>query len=278
MADEPTETPPTEETITVADVTQDDAPAAIPGETESKAELAETDPPAQENDETGEKEETGLRDEKGRFKKGGVQDRIDDLTRKFRDAERRASYYEGLATQPAQNSAGDAAKPTSDQFDSYDDYIEALTDWKVAAKSQSLAQDAAKGVMEHERQANYAERLTEAKASIPDFDAVVGNSEIPIAPHVADAVLDSERGPEIFYQMAQRPELAAHLNSLSPTRAAMEIGRLEAQLATQPVKTPSNAPAPISPLTTGSTTKVNLAKADMETYIAERKKQGANFR
>lgn len=270
MADEPTE----EETLTIADVTQDDPPVV-----EAKTEDSETDKTDEEDDKPVDNDETnGLRDEKGRFKKSGVQDRIDDLTRKFRDAERRASYYEGLATPTAQNPADDAAKPTSDQFDSYDEFIEALTDWKVERKSRTLTQDAAKGVMEHERQANYAERLTEAKATISDFDAVVGKSEVAIAPHVAEAVLDSERGPEIFYQMAQRPELAARLNGLSPTRAALEIGKLEAQMSAPAVKAPSNAPAPISPLTTGSTTKVNLAKADMETYIAERKKQGANFR
>ena len=229
-------------------------------------------------EEAGDGEETDLRDDKGRFKKNGVQSRIDELTRKARDAERRANYYEGLATQPAQNPAEDAAKPTADQFESYDEFVEALTDWKVAQKTQTLAQDAAKGVVQHERQANYKERLAETKATITDYDAVMEKAaDMQIADYVGEAVFDSERGPEIFYHLAQHPEVAERLNGLSPLKAAMEIGKIEAQLSAPAVKRTSQAPAPISPIAPGSNTKVNLDTADFETYVAERRKQGARY-
>lgn len=266
---------PNQDTITVADVTEEAAPAEEKPAEEAPKEGEEL----AADDESHDAEETALRDDKGRFKKGGVQARIDELTRGKREAERRASYYEGLATRStAQDPAEDAARPTADQFDDYGDYVEALTDWKVDQKTKSLASDAAKGVMQHEREANYAERLAEAKTIIPDFMEVVEKSDIGIAPHVGEAVFDSTRGPEIFYHLAQHPEVAERLNGLTPVRAALEIGKLEAQLEAPATKRPSNAPAPISPISTGQTSKVNLANADMDTYVAERRKQGANFR
>jgi hypothetical protein len=230
------------------------------------------------DDEAGETDETPLRDDKGKFKKNGVQSRIDELTRKARDAERRANYYEGLATQPAQNSAEDAAKPTADQFDDYAEFVEALTDWKVAQKTQTLAKDAAKGVVQHEREANYKERLAETKAAITDFEEVMEKAkDMQIADYVGEAVFDSERGPEIFYHLAQHPEVAERLNGLSPMKAAMEIGKIEAQLSAPAAKRTSQAPAPITPIAPGSNTKVNLDTADFETYVSERRKQGARY-
>lgn len=252
--------------------------AAEPAETAE--ETAALPPEDDEQPEENEGEEKDLRDDKGRFKKNGVQSRIDELTRKAGDAQRRADYYERLATaNTAQNPAVDAAKPTVDQFDDYADFVEAITDWKVAQSTQTIARDAAKGAAANERQVLYTDRLAEARATISDFDSVMEKAQdISVAPHVAEAVLDSGRGPEIFYHMAQNPELAERLNGLSPTRAALEIGRIEAQLTAPAGRRQSQAPAPITPIATGSTTKVNLNTADMDTYIAERRKQGARFR
>lgn len=240
---------------------------------------AETAVEAQESVETGEETEGNpLRDEKGKFKKDGVQSRINELTRKARDAERRASYFEGLATQPAQNPADDAAKPAADQFEDYGEFVEALTDWKVAQTTKTLAQDAAKGVVQHERQANYQERLAETKATITDFDEVMAKAaDMQVADYVADAVQDSERGPEIFYHLAQHPEVTARLNGLPPLRAAMEIGKLEAQLSAPVARRASQAPAPITPIAPGSNATVNLQTADQATYEAERRRMGSRY-
>jgi len=245
---------------------------AVEGE-ETPVEAAE----GEEGEKAGDDDENALRDDKGRFKKNGVQTRIDELTRKARDAERRADYYERLATaNTAQNPAEGAAEPTVDQFEDYGDYVKAIARWEVAQTTKTIARDAALGAAQNERKANYAERLAETRQAIPDWDEVMAKAEnVEVLPHVAEAVLDSERGPEIFYHMAQNPGFAERLNGLSPTRAALEIGKIEASL-TAP-RRQSQAPAPITPITTGSTTKVNLNTADMETYIAERRKMGARF-
>jgi hypothetical protein len=275
------------EAVDIVEVTTPENPVAVavpevvPIEGEEGAEQAvEGATEGEEGEKAEEGDENGLPDDKGRGKKHGVQARIDELTRGKRDAERRAEYYERLATaNTAQDPAEGAAKPTVDQFEDYADFVEAIAGWSVAQSTKTLARDAAQGAAQNERKAHYAERLAETRATIADFDAVMeAAQDITVAPHVADAVLDSERGPEIFYHMAQHPEFAERLNGLSPTRAAMEIGRIEAQLTAPAGRRQSQAPAPITPLATGSTTKVNLNTADMATYIEERKRQGARFR
>lgn len=240
---------------------------------------AVAEPDAQETVETGgETDEKPLRDDEGKFKKGGLEERFRKLTGERNEARHRAEYFERLATGTAQNPADDAAKPTAEQFEDYGEFVEALTDWKVAQTTKTLAQDAAKGVVQHERQANYQERLVETKATIKDFDEVMGKAaDMQIADYVAEAVQDSERGPEIFYHLAQHPEVADRLNGLSPLKAAMEIGRIEAQLSTPVVKRTSQAPVPITPITPGSNASVNLQTADQATYEAERKRMGSRY-
>ena len=126
------------ESADIIEVTTPENPvaAAVPEEKPAEAAVeavegeetpVEAAPEGEEGEKAGEDDENGLRDDKGRFKKNGVQTRIDELTRKARDAERRADYYERLATaNTAQNPAEGAAEPTVDQFEDYGDYVKAI--------------------------------------------------------------------------------------------------------------------------------------------------------
>lgn len=233
------------------------------------------------------------RDEKGRFK--GVQPRIDELTRKRHEAEREAAYWRGVATQgKAQPSAEQAApaKPTPDQFDDYGAYVEALADWKAEEKiTKALSERETKAAEKQQvetRTASWLERQTAARAAMPDYDAVVGGSDTPIAPHVAEAILESEHGPALAYHFAKNPDALERLNGLSPRQADREIGRIEERLtsnaadgqaatAAAPVKT-SNTPKPASVSSAqGRSTTPNLQTASMDEYMRQRKAQGARW-
>lgn len=263
------ETPVVEAIVEPTEVVE--TPAIEEAKTEAASDVGETEKEGEGS------EEKQLRDDKGKLK--GVQARIDELTRARRDAERSADYWKGIATHStAPDTAPEAAaKPTSDQFEDYDAFIEALTDWKVEDKTRNVAVNAAQNAESMHRQANWDDRRVAAIAILPDYDEVVGTSEVQIKDHVRDAVMESERGPELAYHMARNPALADQLNKMSPARAALELGRMEASLETSVVKPGSRAPTPITPIVSGGTTRVDLAKADMPTYIAERRKQGAAF-
>ena len=216
------------------------------------------------------------RDEKGKFKGDGVQKRIDELTRARREAERQVEYWRGIATQSAQDAP--AEKPTRDQFADPDDYVEALAEWKAEEAVSRVQQQQASQAADNARQATWAAREAEAKATIADYDAVVPTSTVPVKPHVVDALMDSEAGPALVYHLAKNPAVAERLNGMSPMRAAIELGRLETTLTAPAVKAPSNAPPPITPLNAQPSGRiVDLSKASMEDYIAERRRQGARF-
>jgi preprotein translocase subunit SecA len=62
---------------------------------------------------------------------------------------------------------------------------------------------------------------------------------------LTDAILTSDRGPEVAYHLAKNPALAERLNRLSPIAAAREIGRIEAALEkSSPGTTRKPPPAP----------------------------------
>jgi len=239
---------------------------------ETPAVETEAEPEAEEPDDQVE----DLHEEKRRGKT--AQDRINDLTRARREAERERDFYKGLVSQPTPASPVEGApKPTPDSFDTYDGYIDALTDWKVEQTLTRQSSAKAQQTTEMVREANWAAKLEEARSTIPDYADVVGSSDINIAPHVADALFDSDLGPQLAYHMATHPELADRLNKLSPVKAAIELGRLEVALTTPVAKPTTKAPAPVNPIRSAPARQSDLAKVSMDDYIEMRRKQGAAF-
>lgn len=265
---------------------------AIPAEGEAAAEGEPAKEPVdgEELAEQGEKDgdaKPPLPDEATKPKKG-AEARIGELTRARREAERTAEYWKGIATRngaPTGDDAAPASKPTPDDFEDYGEYVEALTDWKVADRERKSADANAKTAetsVETHRAAEWGAKIGEAKAIHADFDAVMDKADTPTLPHVAQAIMDADRGPELLYHLANNPEIVDRLNEMSPYRAAMELGRIEDKLpsAAKAPPTPprettqSKAPAPITPVAPGSTTTKDPTKMDMEEYKAFRAKQG----
>jgi len=262
-------------------VTENLAPEPI-AETEAvtapQVEEATQAPEADETDAGDEGEGDGQpRDEKGKFKAGdGVQRRIDELTRARREAERQVEYWRGVATQTAQVEPDE--KPDRNQYADPDDYVEALAEWKAEQAVAKVQQQQAYQAASNARQSAWQAREAEAVVALPDYAAVVRDNQTPVAPHVVEALLDSDNGPHLVYHIAKNPDVAARLNAMTPTRAAIELGKLETVLTAPAVKQPSNAPAPITPITPQSSGRsVDLSKVSMDEYVAERRRQGARF-
>lgn len=218
-------------------------------------------------------------------KGGGVQKRIDELTRKAHEAEREAAFWREQASK-SQAPSTDAAKPARDDFASDADYFEALADYKAEQKvsefrkqQQAEALNKAEQTQTATRFELYQERVAASLEALPDYAEVVGASDVPAAPHVLESILDSDSGPQLAYHLAKNPELAEQLNAMTPVQAAREIGRLEARLAqpkteTTPPKRTTSAPAPINPVRggNGQFTKPTEAMSDAEWYAANRPK------
>jgi hypothetical protein len=194
-------------------------------------------------------------------KKSGIQERINELTRQRHDKERdleaarqEAEYWKSQVVQkPAQpQTAAPTGKPTVEQYDSYEDYLEALSDYKVEQKLSVREQEQSRSQQQEqlvERQKAFQARAE--KLEIDDFVEVVYNPDIRISQDMADIAFDSEKGPEILYYLGKNPAEAARLASLDTRQVGYEIGRLEAALSLPQAKTQSSAPPPIKPISGG---------------------------
>jgi hypothetical protein len=67
---------------------------------------------------------------------------------------------------------------------------------------------------------------------------------------MAQAIQSSDIGPEVIYYLGSNPKEAGRISRLPPILQAKEIGKIEANLASNPpVKKTSTAPAPLAPVT-----------------------------
>jgi hypothetical protein len=221
-----------------------------------------------------------------RPKPKGVQKRIDELTANWRNAERDRDYWRELAVKtqaPKEPEKPQAAqpqgKPALDNFSSYEEYVEALADWKVEQRLGADREQQTRAQQEQVQQEQirtFQSRADRVRSSHPDFDTVVANPLLPISDAMAEAAYSSEKGPELLYHLGQNPQEAERIYRLSPHQQAMEMGRLEAKLS-RPARTQTNAPAPISPVSgSGGSQFVDPDRLSASEWLAWRNQQLSN--
>ena len=158
-------------------------------------------------------------------------------------------------------------KPTPAQFSDAFEYAEALAEWSAEQAIVNLKKEESEKQAQAEREKvikSWTAKLEAAKAELPDYEDMVASSDVVVGDHIRDAILESDVGPKILYHLAENPEIAEKLSSLSTASALREIGKLEARF--EKVEAPaakavsvSKAPAPIAPLKAkGSALDVNI--------------------
>lgn len=226
--------------------------------------------------------------------KPGIQDRIGELTKARRDAEREAAYWksraQGVATA---NAPAPLVAPKAEDFKTPEEYQEALIDYKVEQKilkqNEKQAQDRVEQLQAQEADTvakTWSERLAKARTEIPDYESVMENAEIPVAMHVADLLFNHEHGPVLAHHFALNPDKLEKLNSMNITKAAIEIARISSEVIKPAAVVPpapsvssskkiSDAPPPAQPVGAGRSTTVKTEDLPMDEYIAQRRKEGA---
>jgi hypothetical protein len=213
---------------------------------------------ASEADADGKTGEGKARGEDGKFRaKDGdnVQKRIDKAVKAQREAEReRDELKQKLASgsQPAQETAKPAAqsteRPDPQKFETYDAYIEALTEWKSDQREARREQEKQKAVAQRAEQETltaHNSRVETAREKHADYDevlATVGKLQISRALH--EAIVSSEHGPEVAYRLAKDPDEAKRIAALPPLRQVAEFGRLESLIEKPAAKPADKKPLP----------------------------------
>lgn len=193
-------------------------------------------------------------------KDDSFQDRIDELTGKYRSEERARIEAETRYQQAQQQlQAMEKPKPiepdkTLADFD-YDEgkYAEYVTEVaREAAQKQAveIAQQELEQKRTAERQAQFAVRESDFKADLPDYE-LMAYSKAVITPEMADVIRGAEKGPEIAYYLGQNVEVGAKLAAMHPLDMAREIGHIESTLV-KPEKKESKTPPPPPKLKAGN--------------------------
>ena len=240
------------------------APVEETPDTEPAVEAqAESEPEAEEEAEVTDKPKQNPKLEK----------RFSELTKRAKQAEAekealqaKLQELESKITPPKAEEADPVGeKPSRAQFNNVDEYAEALAEW--SAEKALMERDKAEQQRKIEEQRNeviksWTQKLEKVKAEFPDFDDIVESSTVQVRDEVKDAILESDVGPQILYELASNDELAQKIASMPVHKALKELGKLEvqferkeaqAEVKSEPVAR-SKAPAPIKPLTAGKGT------------------------
>jgi hypothetical protein len=309
QAEEVTQTPATE-----ADEQKQSEPTKEVGETaddsDSSKEESEDDqkePSDVEDDEDAddskedEEEEEGLKadndDEDRPKKKSGFKKRIERFQRRLSEKEQEAQYWREQAlraqtqapkpqdTEPTLDLAPNTdQKPIADHFESIEEYVEAVTDWKLRqAEARLIEQDQltqAKSSFQTQVE-QFQAKVVEFKQTHDDFDEVVDDaSDVILTPGLQESILSSDLGPQVMYELASNKQELLRINQLSPLAQAREIGKLEARITSKlqepspkpQLKTTTKAPPPPKPLSgkTDKGTKKSIYDADLSQQEFER--------
>lgn len=243
-------------------------------------------------------------------KRASPQKRIDQAIWRQREAERRADDLAArLETLESGRAAPDRAtpppqqvtpptdpdpRPTEDQHERYEDYIEALTEWKtrrtIAADFAARRQYEQEQHVERTQQAvlaGHAARVAEAKTLYPDWEETVSREDVPVTAPMEDAILHSPIGHHLMYYLGEHPEIATWVSQQPPGPALIAMGKLEAHLEaafsgpapsvpapTTPPVPLSRTPPPIQPVTGGvHVSSRDLASLPLKEYMRVRQEQ-----
>ncbi len=192
----------------------------------------------------------------------GVQKRIDRAVRQKYEAEARAKALEEelgrIRAQVPQAPARQPAdtEPTIDQFDNLDAFVAAKAKWIAQSQIEHTLTErekreaAERAAAEHQKTVeSWVRRSAEVASEIPDFEEVVGASDLLVTPAMHSAIMESELGPKVAYHLATHPEEAESIARMSPAGTLRAIGRLEERLASaKPAVKTTEAPPPLKPV------------------------------
>jgi hypothetical protein len=233
-----------------------------------------------------------LKEDQKPKKRSGFQRRIDKFQKKISEKDQEIEHWKKAAMSGAgkpleqakteskqENIADVTGKPDPSQFDSHRDYVEALTDWKIDNREKSKEMKAKETQIKTEYQAQistFQSKVAEFSKSTADFNDVIADvDDIPLSHSVQEAILTSDFGPQLMYELSKNRAEYQRINSMSPTAASREIGKIEARLGlgqdtnkTREARI-TKTPAPIDPV--GSKSSGKIFKSPDEMTLTEYK-------
>lgn len=204
-------------------------------------------------------------------------------------AEARKDYFKQPETPPAGQpqpaEAGEPKRPAQEDFDDYNDYVDALTDYKTDVKIQQWRRDEeqkAQSATAQAKEAKLQEGINKGYEKYEDFEDIAMDPAVPITPMITEILAESDMPADIAYYLGKNRPEAVKISRMTPIAAAREIARIEAKLSDEsphgptPTKKTTTAPPPINPVGSSSTGPAKpLEEMSQKEYEAEMDRRGA---
>lgn len=179
-------------------------------------------------------------------------------------------------------------KPNQDDFEDFEEYNDALLDWKVDKKlaEQKAEDDAAENeVIEKELEEKFRTKLAEGEEKYADFSESITDPTVPIHAGIVNLLRDTDNPADVAYYLTKNRKECASISQMTPNRAAIALGKIDAKFEAEPVqKLPPEelekkkqsipeAPAPITPIGSRETVTKDPDKMSQAEYEAFRTAQ-----
>lgn len=201
-------------------------------------------------------------------RKGGFQRKIERLEQENEYWRTQALRTQSQPEAPKQEASD--PEPDAEQYEkdgkSAREYMRDLAKWEARQaikaererEAEERKQEAAKSA-EQKRAEEFGKKIESARDKFDDYDDVVFNKAVPITKPMSEALMESDLGAEIAYELAKDDgKEAQRISQLSPFKQAVEIGKIEARLAHEqpspateeekPEPVVSKAPPPPTPV------------------------------
>lgn len=207
--------------------------------------------------------------------------------------EARAEYFkggrEGERPAPSPEDPQLGAEPQPTDFEDYNKYVAALTDYRVKKARVEWDRDQQRRDQERsqqERLQNLHTKLQDGYQRYPDFEEVAfDRTATHITPMIVDILAECENPADVAYYLAKNRVEGVAISRMTPIRAAREIAKIEAKITGSPPPPPpppttkkrTDAPPPINPIGSGAASGVTKDpdKMSQREYEEWRRSQGA---
>ena len=183
----------------------------------------------------------------------GVKKRIDKVTRQKYEAIAESNRLKAEIEQLRAQIAPKQEAPDISQFDTLDDYVEAVADYKYQNNMLSEQEKNVERAIEQRVAREWTAKVDKVRSVAPDFDQVFNNvASIEFAPMALEAIAGHKKGAEIAYMLGKDLSEAYRIAALRPAEQLMAIGELAAKTSLPKPKTVSTAPTPVKPVGSSS--------------------------
>lgn len=197
--------------------------------------------------------------------------KLDKAYRERAEAQARAEFLQKQLDGKVQAAAPRIGEPKIEEFTDIAEFQtatrkfereQAIKEVEANQRSQAAKREEEALVAEWEKQADLG------SSKYDDFDEAVGNL-VPTMPW-SKAIMQAENAADVAYYLSKHREEAQRIMNSDPVAQIRAIGKLEAKLLAQSpeAKTPSQAPAPITPLAgkAGGASDLPLDSDDSKTW------------